>query len=131
MGFLSKLFGKGDAKADDDAPVAPTAVNLEVRRAQLAELSAALTALRVAMLEPGNPLDNPGWKGRAEDFGAARVDIDRLSGRTFGRDDMYEELCGVRPLYRGTAPEGYAHLAAHNQRVIDALDALYAPVAGE
>lgn len=131
MGFLSKLFGKGDAKIDDDVPVAPTAVNLEVRRAQLAELSSALKALRLEMMEPGNPLGNPGWKGRIDDLGGAGFDIDRLAGRTFGRDDMYEGLCGVRPLYRGKAPEAYAHLAAHNQRVIDALEALYAPVQGE
>lgn len=131
MGFLSKLFGKSDTKAEDDAPLIPTAVNLEARRAQLAELSAALKALRNEMLEPGNPLSNPGWKGRAQDIGASSLDVDRLSGRTFSRDDMYEELCGVRPLFRGKAPDAYAHLAAHNQRVIDALEALYAPVEGE
>lgn len=132
MGFFSKLFGKGDERDDDaDAPITPTAVNLDARRAQLAELSSALGALRVEMLEPGNPVDNPGWMGRVNDFASARVDTERLAERSFARDDMHELLCGVRPLFRGEPPAHYAHLAAQNQRVIDALDALYAPAAGE
>lgn len=131
MGFFSKLFGKGDDADDTTEESTPRPINLEIRREQLVELSAALGALREAMLEDGNPVNNPGWMGRVKDFAGARVDVASLAKRDFTHDDLNEVLCSIRPLYRGAAPEHYQHLTEQNSRVQRAIEALYAPADGE
>lgn len=132
MGFFSKLFGKGDdSDTIDEAPVSRP-INIEARRSQLTELSAALSALRLAMLEEGNPVNNPGWMGRVRDFAGARHDADQIAKTSsFTHDQLNEVLCSVRPLFRGEAPPEYQHLQQENQRVVEAIEALYAPADGE
>lgn len=131
MGFFSKLFGKGDDADSTTEEAAPRAINREVRREQLTELGAALGALREAMLEDGNPVNNPGWMGRVRDFAGSRADVAALIKRDFTHDDLNEVLCSIRPLYRGAAPEHYQHLVEQNTRVQRAIDALYATADGE
>ena len=69
----------------------------------------------------------PASDGRVRDLRGSRADLRLLSGRgTFERDDLFEVLVGVRPLYRGTPPAAFAHLAALNDEVRAAIEAVHA-----
>jgi hypothetical protein len=71
------------------------------------------------------PMSNPGWRGRVRDLRSADGDLRMLSRRTtFEREDLFEVLVGVRPLYRGDPPPAYAHLAGLNDDVTAAIDAV-------
>lgn len=121
MGWLNKLFGAAtnDAQTQqfDSSAVRPA----------LNELIDALGALAEAMDTPDAPLSNPGWRGRLRDVRNARGDLRLLTRRPdFERDDLYEVLTTVRPVYRGQPPKDFARLSTANERVISAIDALYA-----
>lgn len=90
-------------------------------------LAGALGALADAMDAPDAPMSNPGWRGRVRDLRSSAGDLRLLARRTsFERDDLFEVLVGVRPLYRGTPPASYAHLSSLNDDVTAAIDAVHA-----
>lgn len=118
MGLFSKLFGSGG----EDAVIG---IDVETKRAQLHELSSALSALVRKMRDDDFPTTNPGWQGRIQDLAHARMETDRLEAQpTFDRQDVFDLGTTVRPLYRGEAPDEFRPLAAENERVVAALDAL-------
>lgn len=119
MGLFSKLFGTGG----DDQMIG---IDVEAKRAQLQELSSALSALVRRMRDDDEfPTTNPGWQGRIQDLAHARMETDRLESQPdFDRQDVFDLGTTVRPLYRGEAPEEFRALAAENERVVAALDAL-------
>ena len=119
MGFLNKLFGKADD--NDNAPVAP--FDSASVRSEVDELISALGALTDAMDTEDAPLSNPGWRGRLHDLREVRGDLRILTRRQdFTKDDLYEVLTCVRPLYRGEPPKDFAHLAPQNERVVSAIE---------
>ncbi|WP_296139869.1 hypothetical protein [uncultured Tessaracoccus sp.] len=119
MGLFRRLFSRAGA----DEEVAP--IDVEAKRAQLDELSSALTALTRRMRDAEFPQENPGWQGRIGDLVRARTEADALGAAPeFDRQDLYDYGLTVRPLYRGEPPEEYRALAAENARVVQALDAL-------
>ena len=122
MGFLNKLLGRGD---DDVAT--PTEFSPEAVRPAMSELIGALSALADAMDVEDAPLSNPGWRGRIRDLRNASGSL-RVMARNpaFTRDDLFEVLTTVRPIYRGAPPKDFAHLAELNERVIAAIDGVYA-----
>lgn len=123
MGILGKLFGRGQ---DDDAPVSLSPFDHEAVRPRVDELIGALGELADAMDTEDAPLSNPGWRGRLRDVRDARGDLRLLTRRsTFTKDDLYEVLTTVRPLYRGDPPKDFQHLADLNQRVVDGIEAVH------
>lgn len=117
MGFLTTLFGK----ADDNAPRA--SFDSASVRPKVDELIAALGALTDAMDTEDAPLSNPGWRGRLHDLREARGGLRILTRRQeFTKDDLYEVLTCVRPLYRGDPPKDFAHLGPLNDRVVSAIE---------
>lgn len=131
MGWLGRLFKGG--QEDEDAPVVERPLDLEVRRAQLSDLDAALTALLEAMDAPPAPIDNPGWRGRRGDLTVTRSSVRTLrDATTFTRDDLFEVLTTIRPVFgRGQAPAGLEHLAALSERVSVATRTLETPLPHE
>lgn len=128
MGIFDKLFGR---TTDDDAPITLSPFDPQAVRLHVDELIAALGELAEAMDTPDAPMSNPGWRGRLHDLREARGDLRLLTRRSnFTRDDLYEVLTTVRPLYRGEPPKDFAHLAPLNQRVVDAIEALHEKASG-
>lgn len=118
MGLFSKLFGR-----DEEAPVRE--IDVDAKRKELVELEDALGALARRMRDDEFPVDNPGWQGRLKDLFAARADTQRLESKPdLTRQDILDHVVGVRPLYRGEPSPLYAPLAAENDRVVAALEAL-------
>lgn len=123
MGILGKLFGRSQ---DDDAPTTLSPFDCETVRPHVDDLVLALGELADAMDAEDAPLSNPGWRGRLRDLRNARGGLRMLTRRsTFTKDDLYEELTTVRPLFRGEPPKDFAHLAELNQRVVDGIEAVH------
>ncbi len=129
MGWFGDLLTRVRG-GDDDTPVSDRLLNMDVRAAQLNELRSTLEELVSAMQAQTARMDNPGWRGRARDYTYALGGVRDVLG-TPTREGLYEVLGSVRPLYRGSVPEGYEALAGLNERLLAALAALREPVAGE
>ena len=123
MGILDKLFGRGDDQANDPAPAPFDAANV---RPHIDELIAALGELADSMDTEDAPMANPGWRGRMLDRRNARGELRLLARKpTFSKDDLFEVLTTVRPLYRGEPPKDFARLADLNDRVVEGIEAVY------
>lgn len=123
MGILDKLFGR-DKDVDDHLP--PKAFDSAAVRPHVDELIIALGELADAMDTPEAPLTNPGWRGRLRDLRESRGDLRILTRRSaFAKDDLYEVLTCVRPVYRGEPPKDFAHLAPLNERVVEAIESVH------
>ncbi|MHA7860064.1 hypothetical protein ACX1DX_01565 [Tessaracoccus sp. Y36] len=124
MGILNKLFGR--SSANDDAPVTLSTFDPDAVRVKIDELIGSLGELADAMDTEDAPLSNPGWRGRLRDVRNARGELRLLSRRSqFTKDDLYEVLTTVRPLYRGEPPKDFAHLAGLNERVVNGIEAVH------
>lgn len=122
MGLFSKIFGSRDDSSHGDEVIG---IDVETKRRELSDLSAALSELTMHMRDDEFPTDNPGWMGRVQDLAQARMDADTLSSQPeFDRQDVFDFATTVRPLYRGDAPEEFRGLEELNDRVVRALDAL-------
>ncbi|MDO5677330.1 MAG: hypothetical protein Q4G35_07455 [Propionibacteriaceae bacterium] len=123
MGILSKLFGRS---SDDDAPVTLSPFSSDGVRPSVEALMAAIGKLADAMDTDDAPLSNPGWRGRLRDLRNARGELRLLTRKpAFTKDDLFEVLTTVRPLYRGEPPKDFAHLAELNTAVVDAIEAVH------
>ncbi|MFT3887206.1 MAG: hypothetical protein QM713_03460 [Arachnia sp.] len=121
MGLLDRILGRG--AAEEDTPPAP--FDCTAAKAAIGPLADALGALAEAMDTEDAPTANPGWRGRLKDLRGSAVDLRQLAKRgSFQREELFDVLVGVRPLYRGTAPDAYAHLAAQNEAVVRAIAAV-------
>ena len=124
MGFLDKLLRRGTS--DDDGPVQLPPFSPESVQPALSDLIEALEALIDAMDSDEAPLSNPGWRVRLHDLRESRGGLRMLARRaSFTKEDLFEELVCVRPLYRGAPPKDFAHLAPLNERVIDTIEAVH------
>ncbi len=124
MGLLDKILGRGGAAAAD---AGPGPFDCEAVKDALVPLVDALGALADAMDTDDAPMTNPGWSGRVRDLRGSRADLRLLMSRgSFERDDLFEVLVGVRPLYRGAPPAAFAHLAGLNDDVRSAIEAVHA-----
>ena len=119
-----RLFDKLLRRDTDEAP--PADFEPEAVRPHLSELIEALGALTDAMDTPDAPLSNPGWRGRLRDLRESRGDLRLLARKPqFTKDDLFEVLTCVRPIYRGDPPKDFAHLANLNERVVDSIEAVH------
>lgn len=120
MGFFGKLFAREDAAPESRS------FDREAVRAHLNALIDALGRLADAMDHEDAPLSNPGWRGRMRDLRNARGDLRLLTRQPeFSRDDLFEVLSTVRPLYRGQPPKDFAHLAELNTTVVAEIEAVH------
>lgn len=121
MGFLDRLL-----RRDDDGEVVLSPFSPDRVRPELSGLIEALTALIDAMETPDSPLSNPGWRGRLRDLHSSRGDLRMLARRDFTRDELFEVLTCVRPVYRGTPPKEFVRLSDLNEQVIAAIERVHA-----
>lgn len=120
MGIISRLLGR------EEAAPPPSAFDCEAVRPHLNSLIDSLGLLAEAMDHDGAPLSNPGWRGRLRDLRDARGDLRLLTRKaTFDKDDLFEVLSTIRPLYRGEPPKDFAHLAELNTAVVDEIEAVH------
>lgn len=119
MGFFSKLLGRDD----DESPVeSPVVSNDQVRQA-VNELSSAIEDLLKGMDTDDAPRGNPAWEGRRGDLRIMTRDLHLLVARPqFTKDELFEVLTTVRPLYKTKAQAEFAHLEVQNSRVVVAID---------
>jgi hypothetical protein len=135
MGFLDRVraaFGGRDADAEDLQPAPDLSLDIDARRAQLAELTVALTELTRAMSSDQARMANPGWRGRVEDLRFGAAEAARLSRRGFDRAALLDLAAEVRALYGpGPVPPEYAMYQAAHERVVAAAQVLRAPLPSE
>jgi hypothetical protein len=135
MGLFDRVkaaFGGGSDAPAEAVEIGEAALDVDSRRNQLDELSAALTALVQAMSADTDRMRNPGWRGRIEDLRFAAAEAARLSRRGFDRAALLDLAAEVRPLYgSGPVPPEYAPYQAEHERVTAAAEALRAPLASE
>ena len=121
MGLFDKLLGRADQ------PSAPRGFDAAAIRPAISDLIEALGSLADAMDTEDAPLTNPGWRGRLRDLRNARGELRMLARKPdFSRDDLFEVLTTVRPLFRGEPPKDFAHLAALNAAVADGIERVHA-----
>jgi hypothetical protein len=134
MGLLDRVkaaFGGQDGDSEDQ-PAADLPVDVDARRAQLAELTAALTELTRAMSSDQARIANPGWRGRIEDLRFAAAEASRLNRRGFDRAALLDLVAEVRPLYGpGPVPPEYTTYQIAHERVVAAAQVLRAPLPSE
>ncbi|WP_166348557.1 hypothetical protein [Phytoactinopolyspora limicola] len=132
MGVLNRvreLFNR----SDDDAETAPEIqLDLEARRAQLAELEDALRTLARAMADEQSRMRNPGWRGRVDDLRFAANEAGRLAHEGFDLAALHDLAAEVRPLYgRGVVPPEYQPYVTEHERVLAATERLRADMPSE
>jgi hypothetical protein len=135
MGLLDRVkaaFGGGDHEPAEPVDIPDVPLDVDARRTQLDELSAALTALVQAMSADTDRMRNPGWRGRVEDLRFGAAEAARLSRRGFDRVALLDLAAEVRPLYgSGPVPPEYAPYQTKHERVTAAAQALRAPLPSE
>ena len=99
MGLFDKLFRR---KSDeDDGP--ETVIDLTARRPQLLRLESALDALARAMGQ-AQSTDNPGWRGRINEYSRLAGDAMVLRKGTPTREGVLDLVFEVRPVFTGAPP---------------------------
>jgi hypothetical protein len=131
MGLLDRLRGR--RAADESALVEPP-FDRDARREQLDELEDALRALARAMADVPGRMENPGWRGRVEDYQWAAMETYHVSQREFSRGDVLDLINQIRPLFSPNAvapPAEYLPFEAQQNRLLAAVQALRLPVPSE
>ena len=126
MGILSKLFGRKDT---DEEPV-PIVCDAERRRPQLVRLEKALDALANGMRETGT-LDNPGWRGRVNEYSRLAGESMNLRRGEITRDELLDLVFEVRPVFTGAIPAGMETLGPLQDEVLAAAADLRELLPGE
>ena len=131
MGLLDRLRGR---RTGGDGTVVEPPIDRAARGEQLDELENALRALARAMADVPERMNNPGWRGRVEDYQWAAMETYQLSQREFRRADVLDLINQIRPLYSPNAvapPAEYLPFEAQQNRLLAAIQALRLPVPTE
>ena len=125
MGFLKKWFGR-----DEEADEVPITLDLDRRRPQLLRLEKALDALAAAMRN-NHTTDDPGWRGRVNEY--SRLAGEAMTARkgTPTRDDVLDLVFEVRPVFSGEIPPGMEAIGPLQAEVMDAAADLRQLLPGE
>lgn len=120
MGIFARLF------SHEETVMTVVEFDREAVRPHLNALIDALGQLADAMDDDAARMSNPGWRGRLKDLRNARGDLRLLTRRAeFSKDELFEVLTTVRPLYRGQPPKDFAHLASLNTVVVAEIEAVH------
>jgi hypothetical protein len=128
VNFLKKLFGRSDE--DDEGEDTPITLDVERRRVQLIRLEQALDAL-AAEMRAEQSMDNPGWRGRVNEYGrlAGEAMIQRKG--TFSRETLLDLVFEVRPVFSGPIPDGLEKIGPLQAEVLAAAEDLQTLLPGE
>ncbi len=127
MGFLKKLFGRGEE--DEEGFDAPITLDAERRKVQLLRLEKALDALASEM-RAEQSMDNPGWRARVNEYS-------RLAGLAMtqrqapARDELLDLVFQVRPVFSGKIPPGMERIGPLQDEVMAAANDLQELLPGE
>jgi hypothetical protein len=127
VGILSKLFGR---KSDDDGEGAPIVLDAERRKPQLLRLEKALDALAAAMRE-NSTMDNPGWRGRVNEYRRLAGDAMQLRRGEISREGVLDLVFEIRPVFSGPVPPGMENLQPLQDEVLAAAEDLRELMPGE
>lgn len=128
MNFLKKLFGRSDD--DDEGEDAPITLDVERRRVQLIRLEQALDALANQMRSEQS-MDNPGWRGRVNEYGRLAGDAMIQRKGTFSRETLLDLVFEVRPVFSGPIPDGLEKIGPLQAEVLAAAEDLQTLLPGE
>lgn len=95
MNWLRKLVGRG---GDELAPPPPIELNVDARRAQLAELEDALDRLVATMKANTDRMPNPGWRERMAEYNRLSGTAYTLRRGSFTREDLLDLSFEIRPV---------------------------------
>lgn len=120
MGLFDKLFGGSPRGAQGQ-------FDRERVLGAVQPLIAALDALANTMKAEESNRCNPGWEGRLRDLRSSSAALELLKRNpSFEKDDLFEVLTTVRPLFRGAPPAGFEHLADLNAAVVAGIEGVHA-----
>jgi hypothetical protein len=125
MGFLKKLFGR-----EDEAEEVPITLDLDRRRPQLLRLEKALDAL-AAEMRTNHTTDDPGWRGRVNEYSRLAGEAMTVRKGTPTRDDVLDLVFEVRPVFTGAIPAGMEAIGPLQAEVMAAADDLRQLLPGE
>ena len=128
MGLFDKLFRR--APEDDDGEEVVIALDVEARRPQLLRLERALDTLARTMREVQS-VDNPGWRGRVNEYSRLAGDAMVMSRGTPTREGVLDLVFEVRPVFTGPPPAGLEVLGPLQDEVLAAAEDLRALRPGE
>lgn len=120
------MFGRKDV---DEEP-APIILDAERRGPQLLRLEKALDALAQAMRE-NSTLDNPGWRGRVNEYSRLAGEATNLRRGELGRDELLDLVFAVRPVFSGAIPAGMESIGPLQDEVMAAAEDLRELLPGE
>jgi hypothetical protein len=129
VGFLQKLFRRGD-DSDDDVEDTPITLDLERRRPQLLRLEQALDALATAM-RSDHTLDDPGWRSRVNEYNRLAGDCLMARRGTPTRESLLDLVFEIRPVFAKQIPAGMEALGPLQAEVMAAADDLRELLPGE
>ena len=120
MGLFDKLFRR---QSDDDGEDAVITLDLEARRPQLLRLEQGLDSLSRAMREV-QTVDNPGWRGRINEYGRLAGDAMVMRKGTPTREGVLDLVFEVRPVFTGPPPPDLEVLVPLQDEVLAAAEEL-------
>ena len=126
MGLFDKLFRRrsDDDSADgDDVEETVIALDVEVRRPQLLRLESGLDAL-VAAMRLAQSVDNPGWRGRINEYNRLAGDAMVMRKGIPTREGVLDLVFEVRPVFTGTPPPELEVLVPLQAEVLAAAEDL-------
>lgn len=126
MGLLSKLFGSKGA-GDEDAPIT---LDQARRGQQLARLEKALDAVAAEMRREST-LDNPGWRGRVNEYGRLAGECMTLRRGPITREAVLDLVFEVRPVFPNGVPDGMEPLGPLQDEMMAAAEELRVLLPGE
>ena len=129
MGFLQKLFRRGD-DTDDDVEDAPITLNLERRKPQLLRLEQALDALAVAM-RSDHTMDDPGWRSRVNEYNRLAGECLMARRGELTRESLLDLVFQIRPVFAKQIPDGMESLGPLQNEVMAAAADLRELLPGE
>ena len=121
MGFLDRLLRR--ERDDDGGPETPISLDLDRRREQLGRLEKSLDALAEQMRKEQS-VDNPGWRGRVNEYGRLAGDATMLRRTSFDREQLVDLVFQIRPVFPGPIPAGMENLGPLQDDVMAAAEDL-------
>lgn len=128
VGLFDKLFRR--QSEDDDGEETVIALDVEVRRPQLMRLENALDAL-VRAMRSVQSVDNPGWRGRINEYSQLAGDSMVMRKGTPTREGVLDLVFAVRPVFTGSPPPGLETLAPLQDELLAASEDLRSLRPGE
>lgn len=128
MGLFDKLFRR--PSEDDDGEETVITLDVDARRPQLLRLENGLDVLVRAMRQVQD-VDNPGWRGRINEYSRLAGDAMVMRKGTPTREGVLDLVFEVRPVFTGTPPPELVSLVPLQAEVLAAADDLRALRPGE